>query len=114
MHSGRQIGDVLTREGNYRLAFPEDMDPPPPDSTIRLNGHWDESEMDEWSAELPTAALDSLHADLRAAQKETPFRPQRTRPIDSRTLRRQLKLCRRTLKSAAKRCKITAYGASRR
>ncbi len=66
MHSGRQIGDVLTREGNYRLAFPEDMT----DSTIRLNGHWDESEMDEWSAELPTAALDSLHADLRAAQKE--------------------------------------------
>jgi len=66
MHSGRQIGDVLTREGNYRLAFPEDMT----DSTIRLNGHWDESEMEEWSAELPTAALDSLHADLRAAQKE--------------------------------------------
>ena len=66
MHSGRQIGDVLTREGNYRLAFPEDMT----DSSIRLNGHWDESEMDEWSAELPTAALDALHADLRAAQKE--------------------------------------------
>ena|SRR2546427_1781007 len=66
MHSGRQIGDVLTREANYRLAFPEDMT----DSTIRLNGHWDESEMDEWSAELPTAALDALHADLRAAQKE--------------------------------------------
>ena len=66
MHSGRQIGDVLSREGNYRLAFPEDMT----DSTIRLNGHWDESEMDEWSAELPTAALDALHADLRAAQKE--------------------------------------------
>jgi len=66
MHSGRQVGDVLTREGNYRLAFPEDMT----DSTIRLNGHWDESEMDEWSSELPTAALDSLHADLRAAQKE--------------------------------------------
>jgi predicted nucleic acid-binding Zn-ribbon protein len=66
MHSGRQIGDVLSREGSYRLAFPEDMT----DSTIRLNGHWDESEMDEWSAELPTAALDALHADLRAAQKE--------------------------------------------
>ncbi len=66
MHSGRQIGDVLSREGNYRLAFPEDMT----DSTIRLNGHWDEHEMDEWGAELPTAALDALHADLRAAQKE--------------------------------------------
>src|SRR3989454_4801576 len=66
MHSGRQIGDVLTREANYRLAFPEDMT----DSTIRLNGHWDESEMDEWSAELPTHVLDALHADLRVAQKE--------------------------------------------
>ncbi len=66
MHSGRQIGDVLSREGNYRLAFPEDTT----DSAIRLNGHWDEHEMDEWGAELPTAALDALHADLRAAQKE--------------------------------------------
>src|SRR5258705_3035765 len=66
MHSGRQIGDVLSREGSYRLAFPEDMT----DLTIRLNGHWDESEMDEWSSELPTAALDALHSDLRAAQKE--------------------------------------------
>ena len=66
MHSGRQIGDVLSREGNYRLAFPEDMT----DSTIRLNGHWDEHEMDEWGAELPTHVLDALHADLRVAQKE--------------------------------------------
>lgn len=66
MHSGRQVGDVLSREGTYRLAFPEEMT----DSTIRLNGHWDEGEMDEWAAELPTAALDSLHADLRVAQKE--------------------------------------------
>jgi predicted nucleic acid-binding Zn-ribbon protein len=66
MHSGRQIGDILSREGNYRLAFPEEMT----DSTIRLNGHWDEEEMDEWGAELPTDVLDSLHADLRVAQKE--------------------------------------------
>ena len=65
-YTGRQIGDVLSREGSYRLAFPEDMT----DLTIRLNGHWDESEMDEWSSELPTAALDALHSDLRAAQKE--------------------------------------------
>jgi hypothetical protein len=40
------------------------------DSTIRLNGHWDEPEMDEWGTELPTDVLDSLHADLRVAQKE--------------------------------------------
>lgn len=66
MHSGRQIGDILTREGNYRLAFPEDLT----DSAVRLNGHWDEEEMDEWGAEMPTNALDALHADLRAAQRE--------------------------------------------
>jgi hypothetical protein len=66
MHSGRQIGDILSREGNYRNAFPEEMT----DSTIRLNGHWGEAEMDEWGTELPTDVLDSLHADLRVAQKE--------------------------------------------
>jgi uncharacterized protein len=66
MHSGRPVGDILSREGNYRLAFPEDMT----DSTIRLNGHWEEQEMDEWGNEIPTNVLDSLHADLRAAQKE--------------------------------------------
>ena len=66
MHSGRQIGDILSREGNYRLAFPEDLT----DSAIRLNGHWEEAEMDEWGSEMPTNTLDALHADLRAAQKE--------------------------------------------
>jgi len=66
MHTGRQIGDVLTREGNYRLAFPEDLT----DSAIRLNGHWEESEMDEWGAEMPMNALDALHSDLRMAQTE--------------------------------------------
>ena len=66
MHSGRQIGDVLSREGSYRLAFPEDLT----ESTVRLNGHWDESEIDEWGTEMPTNALDALHSDLRAAQKE--------------------------------------------
>jgi predicted nucleic acid-binding Zn-ribbon protein len=66
MHGGRQIGDILTREGSYRLAFPEDLT----DSAIRLNGHWDEQEMEEWGAELPTNALDALHADLRSAQRE--------------------------------------------
>jgi hypothetical protein len=66
MHSGRQIGDILSREGSYRLAFPEDMT----DSTIRLNGHWEESEMEEWGSEMPTNTLDALHSDLRAAQKE--------------------------------------------
>jgi len=66
MHSGRQIGDILNREGNYRLAFPEDLT----DSAIRLNGQWEEEEMDEWGSEMPTSTLDALHADLRAAQRE--------------------------------------------
>ena len=62
MHAGRQIGDVLVREGSYRLAFPEDF----PDSAIRLNGSWPEAEMDEWGLEIPSHALDALHADLRS------------------------------------------------
>jgi uncharacterized protein len=66
MHSGRQIGDVLNREGNYRQAFPEDLT----DTAIRLNGHWEESEMEEWGSEMPSSALDLLHSDLRAAQRD--------------------------------------------
>jgi predicted nucleic acid-binding Zn-ribbon protein len=65
-HSGRQIGDILIREGTYRLAFPEDMT----DSVIRLNGHWDPAILEEWGTEMPTDALDALNADLRAAQIE--------------------------------------------
>jgi uncharacterized protein len=64
MHSGRQIGEILSREGNYRLAFPEDLT----ETAIRLNGHWEEKEMDEWGSEMPTNSLDILQADLRAAQ----------------------------------------------
>jgi hypothetical protein len=56
MHTGRQLGDILTREGTYRLAFPEDFT----ETTIRLNG----------GLEMPTNALDILHNDLRAAQIE--------------------------------------------
>ncbi len=66
MNTGRQIGDVLIREGNYRQAFPEDMT----DSAIRLNGHWTEAQMEEWGLEVPTSALDLLQADLRAAHRD--------------------------------------------
>jgi uncharacterized protein len=66
MHSGRQIGDILNREGNYRQAFPEDLT----DGAVRLNGRWEEEEMLEWGSELPSNVLDVLHADLRAAQRE--------------------------------------------
>ena len=66
MLSGRQLGDVLTREGNYRQAFPEDLT----DTAIRLNGHWDEEEMETWGTEIPSSALDLLHVDLRSAQRD--------------------------------------------
>jgi predicted nucleic acid-binding Zn-ribbon protein len=65
--SGRGIGDVLVREGEYRLGFPEDFS----DDVIRLNGHWAESELEEWGNELPTATLDALHRDLDLARVES-------------------------------------------
>ena len=67
MHTGRQIGGVLQREGNYRQAFPEDLT----DAALRLNGHWDESEIDEeWGSEIPSNVLDALLKDLLAIQRE--------------------------------------------
>ncbi len=66
LHTGRQFGDVLVREGNYRQAFPEDLT----DATLRLNGHWDEKEIDEWGSEIPSNALDLLQKDLLAIRRE--------------------------------------------
>ena len=54
LHTGRQFGEVLQREGNYRQAFPEDLT----DTALRLNGHWDETEIDEWGSEIPSNVLD--------------------------------------------------------
>ena len=65
MHTGRLIGDILTREGDFRQAFPEDIT-----GAIRLNGSWTEREMETWGSEMPMTALDSLHVDLEAAQYE--------------------------------------------
>jgi hypothetical protein len=65
MHTGRLVGDILTREGDFRHAFPEDIT-----GAIRLNGHWSESEMESWGDEMPMTALDSLHIDLEAARYE--------------------------------------------
>lgn len=62
---GRQIGDILVREGNYHLAFPEDVA-----GSVRLNGHWGESELDGWGTELPMTALDLLQRDLEAARAD--------------------------------------------
>jgi predicted nucleic acid-binding Zn-ribbon protein len=66
MHTGRQFGDVLLREGNYRQAFPEDLT----DAALRLNGHWDEKEIDEWGSEIPSNVLDLLQKDLLAIRRE--------------------------------------------
>ena len=65
MHTGRLLGDILTREGDYRQAFPEDIT-----GAIRLNGGWSEDELETWGTEMPMTALDSLHSDLEAARAE--------------------------------------------
>lgn len=64
--TGREIGDILEREGEYRLAFPEDLS-----DSIRLNGTWTEEEMDEWGREVPMVVLDILHRDLDLAREES-------------------------------------------
>jgi uncharacterized protein len=66
LHTGRQVGDTLTREGNYHLAFPEDLH-----DIVRLNGNWSEEEMDSWNAEMPMVVLDALQSDLDAARAES-------------------------------------------
>ena len=65
MGTGRLLGDILIREGDYRHAFPEDIT-----GAIRLNGSWSETEMENWGTEMPMTALDSLHIDLEAARFE--------------------------------------------
>jgi predicted nucleic acid-binding Zn-ribbon protein len=65
VHTGRLIGDILSREGDYRQAFPEDIA-----GSIRLNGSWTEAELDAFGSELPMVALDSLRFDLDHARHE--------------------------------------------
>jgi len=65
IHTGRLIGDILIREGNYRQAFPEDIT-----GAIRLNGGWSEDELENWGTEVPMVVLDALLADLEAARRE--------------------------------------------
>jgi uncharacterized protein len=70
IHTGRLIGDILVREGDFRHAFPEDIS-----GSIRLNGAWDEEELDAWGTEAPMVVLDSLYADLELARQEMSARP---------------------------------------
>ena len=69
IHTGRLMGDILIREGNYREAFPEDIT-----GSTRLNGGWSEEELDGFGSELPMVILDSLNADLDAARVEAASR----------------------------------------
>ena len=69
IHTGRLMGDILIREGNYREAFPEDIT-----GSTRLNGSWSEEELDGFGTELPMVILDSLNADLDAARVEAASR----------------------------------------
>jgi predicted nucleic acid-binding Zn-ribbon protein len=66
LHTGRQVGGILNREGSFRLAFPEDLN-----GTTRLNGQWDEEEIDSWDDELPSVVIETLLADLSAARAES-------------------------------------------
>jgi uncharacterized protein len=70
IHTGRMIGDILIREGDFRHAFPEDVT-----GSIRLNGAWDEEELDAWGSEAPMVVLDALWADLELARREMSARP---------------------------------------
>ncbi len=65
VHTGRLMGDILIREGNYREAFPEDIT-----GSTRLNGGWTENELDAFGSELPMVILDSLRSDLDLARHE--------------------------------------------
>jgi predicted nucleic acid-binding Zn-ribbon protein len=66
VHTGRQLGDILSREGEYRLGFPEDLN-----DSIRLNGNWSQDEMEEWGEEIPMVVLDALQRDLDQARADS-------------------------------------------
>jgi len=65
IHTGRLLGNILLREGDFRQAFPEDIT-----GSTRLNGNWSEEELDGFGDELPMVILDSLNADLDLARYE--------------------------------------------
>jgi hypothetical protein len=80
-NNGREIGDVLIREGKYTLAFPEDMT----DDTIRLNGNFDEEELESWGSEMPMTVLDAMHTDLQSARSDAHPRTTKTDPHEAIT-----------------------------
>jgi len=73
IHTGRMVGDILIREGDFRQAFPEDIT-----GAVRLNGDWPEEELEAWGTEAPMVVLDTLLADLEAARYEMSARAAKT------------------------------------
>ena len=84
VHTGRLIGDILIREGDFRQAFPEDIT-----GAMRLNGGWSEAELDAFGTELPMVALDSMRSDLDLARHEATLgshaKPQVEAPTEQAT-----------------------------
>jgi len=76
VHTGRLLGDILIREGDFRHAFPEDLT-----GSTRLNGLWTEEELDGFGAELPMVILDSLNGDLDLARHEASAAAHAKRPV---------------------------------
>jgi len=78
IHTGRLLGEILIREGDYRHAFPEDIT-----GATRLNGGWSEEELDGFGTELPMVILDSLNADLDLARHEASSGSHAKHPVPS-------------------------------
>jgi uncharacterized protein len=78
IHTGRLLGDILIREGDFRHAFPEDIT-----GSTRLNGLWTEEELDGFGAELPMVILDALNADLDLARHEASAGSHAKHPVDA-------------------------------
>ena len=76
VHTGRLLGDILIREGDFRHAFPEDLA-----GSTRLNGLWTEEELDGFGSELPMVILDSLNGDLDLARHEASAAAHAKRPV---------------------------------
>jgi len=68
--SCRCVADILVREGESRLCFPEDLS-----DAVRLNGSWEEEEIDAWGNELPMVVIDILQRDLDLARAESSAHP---------------------------------------
>jgi uncharacterized protein len=66
IHTGRQLVEAQFAEGDYHAVFAADLQ-----GAIRLNGHWNEAEIETWGTELPLVVIDALQRDLDAARAES-------------------------------------------